>query len=81
MVNKMTELNALKQQLEAREAELLQVKLELIDSKIAELQHNDLDKEQRLRLVEMSRTRFETLVWLACGGGAVSLVNILLRLK
>ena len=77
----MTELNALKQQLEAREAELLQVKLELIDSKIAELQHNDLDKEQRLRLVEMSRTRFETLVWLACGGGAVSLVNILLRFK
>jgi hypothetical protein len=81
MVNRMTELNALKQQLEAREAELLQVKLELIESKIAELQHNDLDKEQRLRLVEISRTRFETLVWLACGGGAVSLVNILMRLR
>ena len=77
----MTELNILKQQLETKEAELLQVKLELIESKIAELQHNDLDKEQRLRLVEISRTRFETLAWLACGGGAISLINILLRLK
>ena len=78
----MTELlNSLKQQLEAREAELLKVKLELIENRIAELQHHDLDKEQRLRLVEVSRTRFETLVWLACGGGAISLINIVLKLK
>ncbi len=77
----MTELDTLKRQLDAKEAELLQVKLELIESKIVELQHNDLDKEQRLRLVEISRTRFETLVWLACGGGAISLINILLRFK
>ena len=77
----MTELDTLKQQLEAREAELLQVKLELIETKICELQHNDADKELRLRAVEMSRTRFETIAWLACGGGAVSLINILLRLK
>jgi hypothetical protein len=77
----MTELDTLKQQLERKEAELLQVKLELIESRIAELQRNDADKEIRLRAVEISRTRFETLVWLACGGGAVSLLNILLRLR
>ncbi len=77
----MGELDALKQQLEEKEAELLQVKLQLIETKINELQHSDADKELRLRAVETSRTRFETLAWLACGGGAVSLINILLRLK
>ncbi len=77
----MTELDTLKQQLEAKEAELLKVKLELIESKIVELQQADADKEIRLRAVEISRTRFETLAWLACGGGAVSLLNILLRFK
>jgi hypothetical protein len=77
----MTEVDSLKQQLEAKEAELLKVKLELIESKIVELQLSDADKELRLRAVEISRTRFETLAWLACGGGAVSLINILLRLK
>jgi hypothetical protein len=76
----MTELDSLRQQLEAREAELLQVKLELIESRISELQRNDADKELRLRAVEVSRTRFETLAWLAFGGGAISLINILLRL-
>lgn len=77
----MTELHILKQQLEAKEAELLKVKLQLIESKILELQQNDADKELRLRAVEISRTRFETLAWFACGGGAVSLINILLRLR
>ncbi len=77
----MTELDSLKQQLEAKEEELLQVKLELIESKIAELQLHDADKELRLRAVEVSRTRFETLAWLACGGGVASLINILLRLR
>ena len=81
VVNKMSELETLKQQLEAREAELLQVKLELIESRIAELQQHDADKESRLRAVEISRTRFETIAWLACGGGAVSLINIVMRLK
>jgi hypothetical protein len=81
MVNTMTEIDSLKQQLEAREAELLQVKLELIESKIAELQHHDTDKELRLRAVEVSRTRFETLAWLACGSGVASLINVLLRLR
>ncbi len=81
MVSKMTELDTLKQQLEAKEAELLTIKLELIESKITELQQNDADKELRLRAVEISRTRFETLAWLACGGGAVSLINILLKLR
>ncbi len=73
----MSEIDALKQQLETKEAELLQVKLELIESKIAELQQRDADKELRLRLVEASRTRFETLAWLAFGGGAVSLASLI----
>jgi hypothetical protein len=73
----MTDIDALKQQLESKEAELLTVKLELIESKIAELQQRDADKELRLRLVETARTRFETIAWLAFGGGAISLINIL----
>lgn len=77
----MTELENLREQLDVKEAELLQVKLQLIESKISELQRSDADKELRLRAVEISRTRFETLVWLACGGGAVSLINILLRFR
>ncbi len=77
----MSELETLKQQLETREAQLLQLKLELIENKIAGLQDHDADKEARLRAVETSRTRFETIAWLACGGGVVSLVNILLRLR
>jgi hypothetical protein len=77
----MTNLVTLKGQLEAKEAELLKVKLELIESKIAALQQNDADKEQRLRAVEISRTRFEMLAWLAFGGGALSVINILLLLK
>jgi len=80
----MSEIESLKQQLESKEAELLQVKLELIENKIAELQQRDADKEMRLRLVESSRTRFETLAWLAFGGGALSLaslIGIILRLN
>lgn len=73
----MSEVEILKQQLETREAELLQVKLELIESKIPELQQRDSDKEMRLRLVESSRTRFETLAWLTFGGGAVSLAGLI----
>ena len=73
----MTELDALRTQLETKEAELLQLKLALIESRINELQQRDADKELRLRIVEASRTRLETLAWLAFGGGAISLVNIL----
>lgn len=73
----MSEVEYLKQELESREAELLQVKLELIENKIAELQQRDADKESRLRLVESSRTRFETLIWLAFGGGAINLASLL----
>ena len=73
----MSELHTLKQQLESKEAELLQIKLKLIENKIAELQRRDADHELRLRQVETSRTRFETLSWLAFGGGALSLINIL----
>jgi hypothetical protein len=77
----MAELDTLKHQLEEKEAELLQVKLQLIETKISELQRSDADKEVRLREVEVSRTRFEMLAWLACGGGALSLINIVLRLR
>ncbi len=77
----MSQLDSLKLQLEAKEAELLKIKLELIESKIVELQQSDADKELRLRAVEISRTRFETLAWLAFGGGAVSVVDILLKLR
>jgi len=72
----MSEIDMLREQLQAKEAELLNVKLELIETKIQELQCNDTDKEMRLRAVEGSRIRFETLAWLAFGGGAVSLINI-----
>jgi len=73
----MTELETLRTQLETREAELLQLKLELIERRINELQQRDADKEVRLRTVETSRTRLETVAWLAFGGGAISLINIL----
>ena len=77
----MSQLETLKHQLECKEAELLQVKLELIETKIVELQQHDSDQEQRLRMVETSRTRFETIAWLAFGGGAMSLINILLSFR
>jgi hypothetical protein len=77
----MSELHTLKQQLESKEAELLQIKLKLIENKIAELQQHDSDKELRLRLVEAARTRFETIAWLAFGGGAISVINILRTLR
>jgi hypothetical protein len=73
----MTELENLRTQLETKEAELLQLKLELIERRINELQQRDADKEVRLRTVETSRTRLETVAWLAFGGGAISLINIL----
>lgn len=73
----MSELETLRKQLESKEAELLQVKLELIETRITELQSREADHELRLRQVEISRTRFETLSWLAFGGGAISLMNIL----
>ncbi|HEY6007867.1 MAG TPA: hypothetical protein VIU40_06040 [Geobacteraceae bacterium] len=73
----MSEIKTLKTQLETKESELLQLKLELIERRINELQQHGADIEFRLRLVETSRTRLETLAWLAFGGGAVSLVNIL----
>ena len=77
----MSELETLRSQLESKESELLQLKLELIESRIADLQRRDADKELRLRLVETSRTRLETLAWLAFGGGALSLVNILMSVR
>ncbi len=77
----MAELDSLRKQLVEKEAQLLQVKLQLIETKIGELQQNDADKELRLRAVEASRTRFETLAWIAFGGGAVSLMDIVLRLR
>ena len=77
----MSELETLKLQLRSKEAELLQAKLELIEIRIADLQRIETDKELRLRAVETSRTRFETLAWLAFGSGTASLINILLNLR
>jgi hypothetical protein len=73
----MEEINALREQLHKREAELLTLRLELIDSKITTLQKSQSDMEERLRAVETSRVRFETLAWLAFGGGALSLINVI----
>ena len=72
----MEEIIFLKEQLIKKEAELMQVQLALIETKIANLEHNDTDQEMRLRTVEASRVRFETLAWLAFGGGALSLINV-----
>ena len=73
----MEDINALRAQLRAREAELLTVKLELIETKITNLEKFSSDMENRLRVVETSRVRFETLAWLAFGGGALSLINVI----
>ena len=73
----MEEINFLREQLIKKEAELMQVQLALIETKIANLEHNDTDQEMRLRTVEASRVRFETLAWLAFGGGALSLINVI----
>jgi hypothetical protein len=71
-------VNILRKQPGTREAELMHVQLALIESRIASLEHDAADQEGRLRVVEASRIRLETLAWLAFGGGAASFVNILL---
>jgi hypothetical protein len=73
----MEEIDILREQLRTKEAELMQLQLALIETKIASLEHNDADQEMRLRIVESSRIRFETLAWLAFGGGALSLINVI----
>ena len=74
------EINILREQLRTKEAELMHVQLALIESKITNLEHNDADREARLRIVETSRIRFETLAWLVFGGGALSLINVIAAL-
>jgi hypothetical protein len=73
----MEEIDMLRERLRTKEAELMQLQLALIETKIASLEHNDTDQEMRLRIVEGSRIRFETLAWLAFGGGALSLINVI----
>ena len=73
----MEEINVLREQLRKREAEMLTLRLELIDNKITTLQKTQSDMEDRMRAVETSRVRFETLAWLAFGGGALSLINVI----
>lgn len=70
--------NILREQLRTKEAELMHVQLALIESRIASLEHGAADQETRLRIVETSCVRFETLAWLAFGGGAASIINIVL---
>lgn len=67
----------LQAQLAAREAKVLELTISLLDERISKLEKSDADKEVRLRAVETSRTRFETMAWLAFGGGLLSLVNLL----
>lgn len=76
----MEEIHILREELRTKESELMQVKLELIETKIANLQQDNCDMEDRLRVVETSRIRFETLAWLAFGGGALSLINVIAQL-
>ena len=73
----MEEIHLLREELRKKEAELLRAQLTLIENKIAVLERNDNDRELRLRAVETSRVRFETLAWLAFGGGALSLINVI----
>ena len=70
----------LREQLKTKEAKLLQMKLALIESKIANLEQHDADQENRLRVVETSRVRFETLAYFAFGGGALSILNLILQI-
>ncbi|MBI5297958.1 MAG: hypothetical protein HY869_20980 [Chloroflexi bacterium] len=74
-------IEELQAQLAAKEQQVLTLTLALMDERIAKLEEKDGDKETRLRAVETSRTRFETLAWLAFGGGIMSLINLLSALK
>jgi len=73
----MPTVEELQEQLAAKEAQVLTLTLALVEKRIKELEAKDEDKETRLRAVETSRTRFETVAWLAFGGGIVSLINVL----
>lgn len=73
----MASVEELQEQLAAKEAQVLTLTLALVDKRIKELETRDEDKEIRLRAVETSRTRFETVAWLAFGGGLLSLINVL----
>ena len=73
----MASVEELQEQLAAKEAQVLTLTLALVDKRIKELETRDEDKENRLRAVETSRTRFETMAWLAFGGGLLSLINVL----
>ena len=73
----MPTVEELQGQLAAKEAQVLTLTLALVEKRIKELEEKDEDKESRLRAVETSRTRFETVAWLAFGGGLVSLINVL----
>ena len=73
----MTTVEELQEELVKKNSELLALKLQLIDNQITTLRTDQCDMEGRLRVVETSRVRFETLAWLAFGGGALSLLNII----
>ncbi len=73
----MEDTSNLRKQLRKKEAELLQAQLALIETKISRLEQNHADQETRLRTVESARVRFETLTWVAFGGGALSLINVI----
>ena len=74
------ELDDLKSRLSKATGELLDARLQLIESQIKSLEQSALDRELRLRVVEISRVRFETLAYFAFGGGALSILNLILQI-
>lgn len=75
------DIEQLQKSLAEKEGIILNLTLQNMDMRIESLEHKDSDKEARLRTVESSRTKFETLAWLAFGGGAVSMINIITTYK
>jgi hypothetical protein len=74
----MPTIEELQTEIRARDAKILELTLKNLDLRVLDLENADIDKEKRMRTVEKSSTRFETLAWLAFGGGALSAVNIVM---
>lgn len=71
------DIDTLTAELKAKEARILELQLALMEKRIGELEHTGKDHEDRIRTVETSRTRFETMALLAFGGGALSFINLI----
>jgi hypothetical protein len=62
-----------------REA-LVKVREELLKVQIETLKQDVIDHEKRLRLLEESATKFNFLVYITMGGGALSLINLVMQI-